>query len=129
MSKAIQNLEMAQKRALAIRPKVGGFPYLAETLRRAGVTRNFWFLPACESLFLDQGRASRDPRLAVSNWHDGRAPTQPRGADFGVADGSGRGKHVPRIPRGFVERRRCEVRRRSHCANGRILRLQWRGYY
>ena len=35
-----------------IRPKVGGFPYLAETLRRAGVTRNFWFLPACQSLYL-----------------------------------------------------------------------------
>ena len=52
MSKAIENLETAQKRALSIRPKVGGFPYLAETLRRAGVTRNIWFLPACESLFL-----------------------------------------------------------------------------
>jgi len=25
---------------------------LAEILRRAGVTRNFWFLPSCESLFL-----------------------------------------------------------------------------
>lgn len=52
MSKAIENLEAAQKRAFAIRPKVGGFPYLAETLRRAGVTRNTWFLPACQSLFL-----------------------------------------------------------------------------
>ncbi len=52
MSKAIENLEAAQKRAMAIRPRVGGFPYLAETLRRAGVTRNFWFLPACQSLFL-----------------------------------------------------------------------------
>lgn len=52
MSKAIDNLEQAQKRAMAGRPKVGGFPYLAETLRQAGVTRNFWFLPACESLFL-----------------------------------------------------------------------------
>src|SRR3984957_17026503 len=52
MSKAIENLEAAQKRALAIRPKVGGFPYLAETLRRAGVTRNLWFLPACQSLYL-----------------------------------------------------------------------------
>ena len=50
MSKAIENLEAAQKRALAIRPRIGGFPYLAETLRRAGVTRNFWFLPACQSL-------------------------------------------------------------------------------
>jgi uncharacterized protein YbcV (DUF1398 family) len=52
MSKAIDNLVAAQKRAMAGRPKVGGFPYLAETLRRAGVTRNLWFLPACESLYL-----------------------------------------------------------------------------
>ncbi len=33
------------------RPKVGGFPYLAETLRRAGVTRNRWSLPACQSVY------------------------------------------------------------------------------
>ncbi len=52
MSKAIENLEAALKRAMAIRPTVGGFPYLAEALRRAGVTRNFWFLPACQSLYL-----------------------------------------------------------------------------
>jgi uncharacterized protein YbcV (DUF1398 family) len=52
MSKAIENLEEALKRAAISRPKIGGFPYLAETLRNAGVTRNFWFLPACQSLFL-----------------------------------------------------------------------------
>lgn len=52
MSKAIANLQAAQQRGSAGRPKVGGFPYLAETLRRAGVTRNVWFLPACESLYL-----------------------------------------------------------------------------
>ena len=52
MSKAIENLEGAQKQAMAIRPKVGGFPYLAETLRRAGVTRNTWTLPACQALYL-----------------------------------------------------------------------------
>ena len=52
MSKAIAYLQAAQQRALAIRPKLGGFPYLAEILRRAGVTRNTWFLPACESLYL-----------------------------------------------------------------------------
>ncbi len=52
MSRAIENLQAAQARALAGRPKVGGFPYLAETLRRAGVSRNLWFLPACESLYL-----------------------------------------------------------------------------
>lgn len=52
MSKAIENLVAAQEQAIATRPKVGGFPYLAETLRRAGVTRNIWNLPACESLYL-----------------------------------------------------------------------------
>lgn len=52
MSKAIEKLQAAQKQAFAGRPKVGGFPYLAETLRRAGVTRNLWSLPACQSIFL-----------------------------------------------------------------------------
>ncbi len=52
MSEAIENLQRALQRATAGRPKVGGFPYLAETLRRAGVRRNRWFLPACESLYL-----------------------------------------------------------------------------
>jgi uncharacterized protein YbcV (DUF1398 family) len=52
MSKAIDNLQVAQQRAMALRPKVGGFPYLAEALRQAGVTRDLWYLPACQSLFL-----------------------------------------------------------------------------
>lgn len=56
MSEATENLEAAQKRAMAIRPKAGGFPYLAEALRRAGVKKNIWFLPACLSLYLtDKG--------------------------------------------------------------------------
>lgn len=52
MSTAIETLGAAMKRAMAGRPKVGGFPYLAETLRRAGVTRNLWSLPSCQSLYL-----------------------------------------------------------------------------
>jgi uncharacterized protein YbcV (DUF1398 family) len=52
MSKAIENLMEAQKVAMKIRPKVGGFPYLAEVLRQSGVTRNIWSLPSCQSLFL-----------------------------------------------------------------------------
>src|SRR5580704_8905283 len=54
MSKATENLQAALQRAMAGRPKVGGFPYLAETLRCAGVTRNLWFLPACQSLYLTE---------------------------------------------------------------------------
>ena len=52
MSKAIEKLEAAQRQAMSIRPKVGGFPYLAETLRQAGVTRNIWSLPSNQSLFI-----------------------------------------------------------------------------
>ncbi len=52
MSKAIDNLMEAMKFAEANRPRVGGFPYLAEVLRQDGVTRNVWSLPSCQSLFL-----------------------------------------------------------------------------
>jgi len=54
MSKAIEVLQAAMQRAMAGRPKIGGFPYLAETLRQAGVTRNLWYLPACQSLYLTE---------------------------------------------------------------------------
>jgi uncharacterized protein YbcV (DUF1398 family) len=57
MSKAIENLEAAQRKAMAIRPKVGGFPYLAEALRRAGVRRNIWSLPSAQSLFITNAGA------------------------------------------------------------------------
>jgi len=52
MNKAVDDLMAAMKRAAAGRPKVGGFPYLAEILRQAGAIRNIWSLPACQSLFL-----------------------------------------------------------------------------
>jgi uncharacterized protein YbcV (DUF1398 family) len=52
MSRAIETLQTAQKRAMADRPRVGGFPYLAEILRRAGVRRNLWYLPACQSVYV-----------------------------------------------------------------------------
>jgi uncharacterized protein YbcV (DUF1398 family) len=52
VSKAIETLEAAMKKAMSGRPKVGGFPYLAETLRRAGVTRNLWSLPSGQSIYL-----------------------------------------------------------------------------
>lgn len=52
MSKAIKNLMEAQKYAMSIRPNVGAFPVLAETLRQAGVTRNLWSLPSCQSIYI-----------------------------------------------------------------------------
>ena len=54
MSDAIENLRAAQQRGMAGRPKAGGFPYLAESLRRAGITRNLWHLPSCQSIYLTE---------------------------------------------------------------------------
>lgn len=51
MSKIIDKLQAAQKQAMANRPKVGGFPYLAEILRQAGVKQNIWSLPSCQSIY------------------------------------------------------------------------------
>lgn len=48
---ALGAIQRAMKRAEAGRPKIGGFPYLAECLRQAGATRNVWHLPSCQSLF------------------------------------------------------------------------------
>src|SRR5579862_8802797 len=71
MSTAIDNLEAALQRAFAGRPKVGGFPCLAETLRRAGVTRNLWSLPACQSLYLtEQGAVVMQGEPLVSGTVD-----------------------------------------------------------
>ena len=48
----MDKLQAAQKKAIANRPKVDGFPYLAETLRQAGVQRNIWSQPSCQSIYI-----------------------------------------------------------------------------
>jgi uncharacterized protein YbcV (DUF1398 family) len=71
MSKAIETLEAAMKRAMAGRPKVGGFPYLAETLRRAGVKRNLWSLPSCQSVYvMDEGAVVSQGAPLISGMSD-----------------------------------------------------------
>lgn len=52
MNRLTENLLEAQKYAMSIRPKVGGFPVLAEVLRQAGVKMNRWSLPSCQSIYL-----------------------------------------------------------------------------
>jgi uncharacterized protein YbcV (DUF1398 family) len=52
MSKATENLEQAQRKAMEVRPTVGGFPVLAEVLRQAGVQRNLWYLPSAQSVYI-----------------------------------------------------------------------------
>lgn len=51
MSHSIQNLQTVLNQAMANRPKVAGFPYLAEYLRQAGVKSNTWELPSCQCLY------------------------------------------------------------------------------
>lgn len=38
--------------AMAHRPKVGGFPFLAECMRLAGIQKNIWHLPGCTSIYI-----------------------------------------------------------------------------
>lgn len=52
MSKITESLAEAQKYAMSIRPKIGGFPVLAEVLRQAGVQLNRWSLPSCQAIYL-----------------------------------------------------------------------------
>lgn len=52
MSNAQDRLHTAMKYALEHRPTVGGFPFLAECLRQAGVEKNVWTLPAAQSLYV-----------------------------------------------------------------------------
>lgn len=52
MNKITEKLTEAQKYAMSVRPKIGGFPVLAEVLRQAGVQMNRWSLPSCQSVFL-----------------------------------------------------------------------------
>ena len=57
MNQITTRLTEAQKYAFSIRPKVGGFPVLAEVLRQAGVQMNRWSLPACQSIYVMEGGA------------------------------------------------------------------------
>lgn len=52
MSEIVNRLIEAQEYAMSIRPKVGGFPVIAEVLRQAGVQINRWSLPSCQSIYL-----------------------------------------------------------------------------
>lgn len=47
-----EKLQKAMEYAVANRPKVGGFPFLAECLRKAGIKHNTWSLPAAQSVYM-----------------------------------------------------------------------------
>ena len=52
MNTGVENLAAAKAAAQRIRPKAGGFPYLAEALRQAGVSRYECHLPSMRNMYL-----------------------------------------------------------------------------
>ena len=98
MSKAIENLQAAQKRAMAVRPEAGGFPYLAEVLRQAGVKRNLWFLPSLQSIYItDDGPVLEQGPPLVTGTFDVPA-FRPGRRHFGITNGPGGQEHLPGVP-------------------------------
>jgi len=61
MSTITDTIQDAQLRAAEIRPKVGGFPVMAEVLRQAGIHRNEWTLPAGQTVYLTDAGAVVEP--------------------------------------------------------------------
>lgn len=52
MISAQEKLQTAMQYAMVHRPGVGGFPFLAECLRIAGVEKNTWALPGAQSAYV-----------------------------------------------------------------------------
>lgn len=71
MNNPIKNLMEAQKYAMSIRPQVGGFPVLAEVLRRAGAKMNRWHLPSCQSIyFMNDGNVVQQSTPLVTGTYE-----------------------------------------------------------
>jgi uncharacterized protein YbcV (DUF1398 family) len=65
MSTLTDTIQHAQRRATQIRPRVGGFPVLAEVLRQAGIRRNEWTLPAGQTVYVTDDGAVVEPATPV----------------------------------------------------------------
>ncbi|SOD72588.1 uncharacterized protein YbcV [Jatrophihabitans sp. GAS493] len=60
-----QTIEAAQQRAQQLRPKIGGFPYLAEVLRQAGVIRFQFTVASMTALFITDAGSVLQPGPAL----------------------------------------------------------------
>lgn len=47
-----EKLQKVMEFVIKNRPQIGGFPFLAECLRKAGVKHNIWLLPAATSMYV-----------------------------------------------------------------------------
>lgn len=71
MSMIKERIEKAYKWAMANRPKVNGYPYLAEALRQAGVTRYVYNLPSNQCIFFTKdGHVSSQHESHTSGMND-----------------------------------------------------------
>lgn len=70
MSSLIEKLIKAQEYAMSIKPKVGGFPHLANALLKSGILMNRWQLPSCQSIyFLEEGQVvQQGPTLVTETF-------------------------------------------------------------
>ncbi|TGM23361.1 DUF1398 domain-containing protein [Leptospira meyeri] len=71
MTNLTTKLTEAQKFAMSIRPKVGGFPVLAEVLRSVGVQSNRWSLPSCQAIYqMKEGSVVQQGTPLVNGVHE-----------------------------------------------------------
>ncbi len=73
----IETITTAYERGTAARPKVGGFPYLAEALRQAGVMKYYFDVPSMTVIYvtaggdvLQPGRLIRTEMTAVAEYDE-----------------------------------------------------------
>lgn len=52
MNSIIEKITAATAYGASVRPKVGGFPYLAEAMRQAGITKNYFDVPSASTVFV-----------------------------------------------------------------------------
>lgn len=71
MNQMIKKLIEAQKYAMSIRPKIGGFPVLAEVFRQVGAKTNRWSLPSCQSIYImDEGSVIQQGTPLITGMHE-----------------------------------------------------------
>lgn len=71
MTSITDKLLETQKKAISLRPKVGGFPIFAEVLRQAGIKMNRWFLPSCQSIYImEEGSVLQQGNPIVTGTHE-----------------------------------------------------------
>lgn len=69
--KLSEKLLEVQKFAMSIRPQFEGFPFLAEALRKAGIQKNIWSLPSCQSIYiLSEGSVVQQGTPLLTGTHD-----------------------------------------------------------